>query len=311
MTPTSLSIPRGTLQLAAHLYLPTDFNASRRYAAIVLATPGSSVKEQIGGTYARKLAGCGFVALTFDPAYQGQSSGTPRDLESPAERVADLSYAIDFLDTLDYVDATRIGALGLCAGGGYAVSASMTDHRIRALGTVVPVNIGNARRRPLASAPDKAIETLDRIAQEVTAEARGEPPVRQPWIPDTLEDAQAARITDVDLLQAVTYYRTARGHDPHSTNRRHPRSDALMLGYDAFHLADLLLTQPVQVIVGGASAGTTGSFEDGHTLAGHARASEPIFTVEGARHYEMYDVPAYVDQAIQQLDAFFGQHLGR
>ncbi|MET0290065.1 MAG: alpha/beta hydrolase [Pseudoxanthomonas sp.] len=304
MTPHDIAFVRNTLRLSAHLYRPEATAAATPFPAVVIATPGSSVKEQIGANYARGLVARGFAVLTLDPAYQGQSEGVPRDLESPAERVADLRSAVDFLSTCDDVDAGRIGLLGLCAGGGYAVSATMTDHRIKALGTVVPVNIGRAFRQML-DVPD----TLQAVAAQANAEAHGQPAVRHAWIPDTLDEAHAAGIDDIDVLQAVTYYRTARGQHPASTNRRHALSDALILGFDAFHLADQLLTQPVQVIVAGASAGTTGSFEDGHQLARLAPAAEPVLAIAQARHYEMYDVPAYVDQAVQQLATFFHTHL--
>jgi len=70
---------------------------------------------------------------------------------------------------------------------------------------------------------------LQTIAEQATAEAHGAAPVRHQWIPDTLAEAEAAAITDIDLLQAVIYYRTERGHHPNSTNHRHYLSDALIL----------------------------------------------------------------------------------
>lgn len=301
------SIPRGSFELAGNLHLPEDFDEGRRHPAVVIATPGSSVKEQIGANYARALAEKGFVALVFDPAYQGQSGGEPRDLENPSERVADLRYAVDFLTASDLVDAERIGILGICAGGGYAVNAAMTEHRIKAVGTVVPVNIGRAFRQATAASGSLA-GLLEDVARQAIAEARGAEAVRHPWIPDTPRDAEAAGITDIDVLQAVAFYRTPRGCHKNSTNRRHYRSDALILGFDAFHLADELLTQPVQVVVGGAG-GSTGSLEDGRELTHMARKAEHILEIEGARHYEMYDKPEYVQQAIERLGEFFNEHL--
>ncbi|AQA05472.1 dienelactone hydrolase [Mycobacterium sp. MS1601] len=301
--PQHLTIPRGPIDLAADLYLPPDFTVESAHAAVVLSTPGSSVKEQIGANYASRLADRGIAALTFDPAHQGQSGGEPRDLEDPYRRGEDISYAIDALSTIDGIDPLRIGALGICAGGGYAVHTARTDHRIKALATVVAGNMGESWRSP-AFSPDGPVAALDALA-----EARLTRPLdRVNWLPDTLEDAAAAGITDLDSTQAITYYRTPRGANAHSTNRRLLRGDALLLGYDAFHLVDQLLTQPLQVIVAGRR-GNTGQYEAGMKLWEMAPNPIDLLVVEGAGHYEMYDVPQFVEQAIDRLVAFFGEYL--
>lgn len=303
----SMSIPRGPFDLAGNLYLPDGFDQSQQHAAVVLSTPGSSVKEQIGANYASRLAARGLVALVFDPAHQGQSGGEPRDLEDPYRRGEDISYAIDALSTVPGIDADRIGVLGICAGGGYAVHTARTDHRIRAVGTVVAGNMGESWRSSGFS-PDGPAAALDDLADARTREVKDGALTRVNWLPDTLEDAAAAGITDIDSVQAVTYYRTPRGGNEHSTNRRLFRSDSLLIGYDAFHLVDQLLTQPLQVILAGRK-GITGSYEAGMKLWDMAPNPVDLMIVEGAGHYEMYDVPEYVDQAVDRLADFYRQHL--
>ncbi|WP_226366856.1 alpha/beta hydrolase [Pseudonocardia sp. ICBG162] len=305
--PRPLVIPRGPVDLAGALHLPDGFDPAGSCAAVVLCGPGSSVKEQIAAGYAARLAAAGFVALAFDPAHQGESGGEPRDLEDPYRRSEDVSYAVDALTTVAGVDPARIGALGICAGGGYTVHAARTDHRIAALGTVVAVDIG-AARRGRGPAADGVATALDDLAAERTAEVLGGTLDRVNWLPDSAEDAAAAGLTDVDALQAVTYYRTPRGHHERSTNRRLRRSDSLLIGFDAFHLADRLLTQPLQVVVAGRR-GSTGQYEDGERLRRLAPNAEGPVVVEGAGHYEMYDVPEYVDRAVGSLSAFFRRHL--
>ena len=174
-----ISFKNRHIDVVGNLHVPEGFDATRKYTALVLATPGSSVKEQIGAFYAQRLAQRGFVALTFDPSYQGESGGEPRDLENPAVRVEDLSCAVDFLVTQPFVDETRIGLLGICAGGGYAVMAAQTEHRFKALATVVGTDIGAAFRRML---PDVA-KTLEEVGLERTAAARGAAPRRDPGLP--------------------------------------------------------------------------------------------------------------------------------
>ena len=302
-----VSFRNGPIDLAGEVRFPKDFNANERYAALIIVTPGSNVKEQIGAFYGERMSERGFVTLAFDPSYQGQSGGEPRDLEDPAARVEDIRCAVDFLNTLPYVGENRIGILGVCAGGGYSVNAAMTEHRIRAVGTVVAVNIGRARRQGTLSA-DAVVKTLEEVGRQRTIEARGGELRREKWIPDSPEEARAEGITDPDTLEAIDYYRTPRGYNENSTNRRLFRSRAAMMGFDAFHLAGELLTQPVQVIVAGR-LGTTFSFDDGKRLWEQARNKVDFFVVNGAGHYDMYDKPEYVDQAVERLEGFYKDYL--
>ena len=303
----SVRFPNRSISLAGNLYCPAGFDSSSTYAAIVIATPGSSVKEQIGAIYAEKLAARGFVALTFDPSYQGESGGEPRDLEDPAARVEDIRCAVDFLMTLPYIGEQRVGVLGVCAGGGYAVSAALTEHRFKAVGTVVASDIGQAFRRMQPKAD--VLGSLERVGKQRTLEARGEATRRDHWIPDSLQDAEAAGITDADLLDAVRFYRESRFRHRNSTNRLCFSSFGLLLGFDAFHLVPELLVQPIQVIVAGRR-GTTGSFEAGKALFDSAPTRKGFFVIDGAGHYDLYHVPEYVDQAIARLTPFYDEHLG-
>ena len=304
-----ISFKNRNIDIAGNIYFPNEFDETKTYAALVLATPGSSVKEQIGAIYAEKLAERGFVALVFDPSYQGESGGEPRDLEDPATRVEDIRCVVDYLMTLPFVDEERVGLLGICAGGGYAVNAALNEHRFKAVGTVVAVNIGRAFRQ---MQPRKdVLKTLEAVGKQRTAEARGSDQRRDPWIPDSLKEAEAAGITDPDLLDAVKFYRESPFRNANSTNRLLFKSVGLLLSFDAFHLVPELLTQPIQVIVGGRR-GATDSFEDGKTLFELAPTTEKdFFVVEGAGHYDMYHKPEYVNQAIDRLASFYSKHLGK
>jgi uncharacterized protein len=293
-------------EIVGHLRYPEGFDEKERYPAVVVVGPGSSVKEQAGGTYAEKLAATGYLTLVFDPSFQGESAGLPRDLESPAARIEDIRSAVDFLVTLSYVDDEAIGLLGICAGGGYAVAAALIERRFKAVGTVVANDIGAAFRRmaPQAGAVE---EMLVAIGKQRTLEARGAEKRRIEWLP-TADEAEDAGGTDPSLLNAIDYYATSRGHHRTRTNQRVFVGDTLLLGFDAFHLVSELLVQPLQVVVGG-KLGTTFSYEAGKSLWERARNRRDFVVIDGADHYDMYDVPAYVDQAVRHLTELYDTHL--
>lgn len=294
--------------VAANLHLPEGFDEARKYPAVVCAHPISSCKEQTSAIYAEKLAALGFVALAFDASHQGASGGAPHYLEDPATRVEDFRSAVDYLVTLDYVDEDRIGVLGICGGGGYAVNAAMTERRFKAVGTVVAANYGRLMREGDLS-PDAALKALDAIGQQRTAEARGAEPLITTYIPSSVEAREQAGITDIDIIEAVEYYTTPRGQRPGSPNRLRFSGLAPAVGFDAFHLAEQLLTQPLQVVIGSVPGGF-GSYRDGYELFDRARSADKnLFVVDGASHYDLYDKPAYVDQAMDRLGAFFQKHL--
>ena len=184
---TSLTFKNRTWDVAAELHVPTDFDENRKYAAIVCVHPGSSCKGQTAGLYASRLAEQGFVAIAFDASFQGESGGAPRH---PATRVEDVRCAVDYLVTLPYVDEEKIGVLGVCAGGGYAVNAAMTEHRIMAVGTVDGANIGRINRQ------GEVIATLKAIGRQRTAEARGAELRIDNWIPNS---------TGVQLLRPLPH----------------------------------------------------------------------------------------------------------
>lgn len=233
------------------------------------------------------MAQAGYIALAFDASTQGESGGEPRFLEEPANRVEDFRCAVDYLVTLDYVDEERIGVLGICGGGGYAANAAMTERRIKAVGTVAAANIGRILREGDMSAGN-ALNTLEAIAKQRTAEARGGVPLYVGYIPDSQEDREKAGLTDIDVKEAVDYYKTPRGRQPGAPGKARFVSFAAAMAFDAFHLAKHLLTQPLQIIVGSVPGGF-GSYRDGYELYNRAASKHKNLSVlEGISHYDLY-----------------------
>lgn len=287
----------------AHLHLPNNFDEKQNYPAIVCVHPGSSVKEQTAGLYAQRLAEKGLIALAYDASFQGESGGEPRYLEDPTTRVEDIRYAVDYLTTLNFIDEKCIGLLGICAGGGYAANAAMSEKRIKALATVVGTNTGRAFRET------NFLETLKAVSSQRTMEAKGAVPRITNWTPNSAEEATNAGINELDMLEAIDYYRTSRGEYPTANNKLLFTSMANLIKFDAFHLAEVLLTQPLFVIVGD-KVGAFGSYRDGFELYNKAASkSKKIHIVKGASHYDLYDQPQATTEALENLVSFFNNNL--
>lgn len=296
--------------IAADVHFPPDFDASRQYPAIISAHPIGSCKEQTSGNvYGQGLAAAGFVVIAFDRSFQGASGGEPRFIEDPTQSVEDFRRVVDYLVTLPYIDAGRIGALGICGGGGYAINATMTERRIKALGTVVAANYGRLMRGNFSNLDP--IGALERMAEQRTAEIRGAAPQVDDLLPASVEDGKKAGVTDIDVLEATEYYRTPRGAKPNGRNRSMPSHQAAAVGWDAFHLAEVLLTQPLCIVVGD-KPGAFGSYRDGCEIVERAASKDKELVVaEGWSHYDLYDKPKPVGIALGKLVPFFREHLGR
>ncbi|MEO1653412.1 MAG: alpha/beta hydrolase, partial [Bacteroidota bacterium] len=121
--------------LAGHLYYPPNYASDQKYPAIVVSGSWTTVKEQMAGLYAQKLAEEGFITLAFDFRNFGESEGEPRFYESPQMKKIDLKNALSFLENLPSVDAAKIGAFGVCAGAMYTLIAASEDNRIKSVVT--------------------------------------------------------------------------------------------------------------------------------------------------------------------------------
>ncbi|MFW0793495.1 alpha/beta hydrolase [Gordonia sp. CPCC 205515] len=299
----AVTFPSGPISMAGNLFTPADFDASKKYAALVTVHPGGGVKEQTAGLYASKFADEGFVTLAFDASFQGESGGEPHHLEDPYARVEDVRAAVDYLQSLDYVDSDRIGVVGICAGGGYAINAAMTDHRVNAVATVSALNIGTAWRQGWYGLdPDSAAAPmLDQVAQQRTAEAEGGEVATAPYVPAEPDDD-----TPYDLAQASEYYLTPRAQHPNAQNTYLlSASIPRIMGFDAFNLVEDLFTKPV-IIVAGSEAGSLW-----HSTELHAKlnSTKKMVVVDGGTHMDFYDVPKYVDRAVSEIKPFLDEHL--
>jgi fermentation-respiration switch protein FrsA (DUF1100 family) len=294
--------------IAADVHFPPGFAASKKHPAIVSVHPIGSCKEQTSGNvYGEALAQAGFVVLAFDASFQGASGGEPRFIEDPTQRVEDIRRVTDYLVTLPYVDEDRIGVIGVCGGGGYSINAAMTERRIKAVASVTGVNFGRLSREAFGGYDP--LGALAAMAKQRTAEARGGDLRVDNYLPRSVEAGRRAGLTDIDMLEATDYYRSPRGEKPHGATRALFSHRAAAIGWDAFYLAEVLLTQPLLVVIGDRP-GAFGAYRDGQEIYGRAASKQKeLLVVEGASHYDLYDRPGPVAKALEKVVPFFKQHL--
>jgi uncharacterized protein len=290
--------------IVANLFKPAGFDSTRRYAAVVVTHPFGGVKEQTSGLYAQRLAEHGFITLAYDASYQGESGGEPRLMEVPAQRLDDISCAIDFLAQHPSVDPDRIGSLGICAGGGYALCHAQTELRVKAVAAVSTFNLGEARREGMGTiAYEERMTRLKDASLARSREARGEPVRLVPVVPDSPGGFTAT--TPQLYREGYDYYRTPRAQHPNSPNRYVFSSLPLQMAFFPFEQLDTISPRPLLVVAGSKADTLFWSQEV------HRKAKEPkeLFVIDGATHIDLYDRPKFVTPAVAKLAAFFSQHL--
>ena len=262
------------------------------------------MKEQAAGLYSQRLAAEGFVTLAFDAAFQGESEGFPRGLENPVQRVEDIKAAVSFLGTRDEADPERIGVLGICASGGYGLTAAATDHRVKAVGTVSAVDIARQFRVGADGSQDPSVFAgmLDAAAAARTAEAHGEGVQTFKLFPDTEEEARRG---GPHVYEGWEYYCTPRAQHPRSAKSLTWSSVDTIATFDAFQAVDLIAPRPLLMIVGREAVTSWMSVTAFQKAVGH----KELVWIEGAMHNDLYDKDAYVTPAVTRLTDFFQAHL--
>lgn len=293
------------VRIVGELYMPANFDQTRKYPAIVVVHPAGGVKEQVAGLYAERLSREGFVTLAYDAAYQGESGGEPRYLENPASRVDDVRSSVDYLTTLPFIDQENIGVLGICAGGGYAFHAAETEMRIKAVATVSAFDLGRARRQGLHDSltVEQRQAKLKEAAAQRTKEANGGTVKYNNYVPDSLEAIPDS--ASPMYRQGYEYYRTEIARHPRSENKYIFSNYAQQAAFTAFDQPEFLSPRPVLFIVGENAESAYFSKE----AYDKALMPKEYVIIPNATHIEMYYKPEYVSQAIEKLTGFYTKYL--
>ncbi|MCS3528912.1 alpha/beta hydrolase [Chryseobacterium sp. JUb7] len=292
------------IDISANVYTPANYDPSKKYPAIVVAHPNGGVKEQTAGLYAQRLAENGYISISADAAYQGASGGEPRHTDKPFFRIEDIHGMADFISGYPGVDANRLGAFGICGGGGYTLKAVQSDKRLKAVATLSMFNSGEVRRNGFQNSALNTIqERLEQASDARAQEAAGGKMIYAGVA--NIKDEDIDKISTDLYREGYVYYYKTHAH-PNSTFLYTMSSLLDLMTWDATANMDLI-NQPL-LMIAGSKADTKYMTGEAFPKAVNAKSKE-LFVIDGATHIQTYWKPEYVNQAVKKLVDFFGKNL--
>ena len=294
------------LKIAANVYTPAGYEATKKYPAVVVAHPNGGVKEQVAGLYAQRLAEKGYITIAADASYQGASEGTPRNVDKPFYRTEDIHGMADYISAYPGVDTNRIGALGICGGGGYTLNAAKSDKRFRAVATLSMFNSGQVRRNGYMNTQLDSIQARLKEASDARIkELAGEIGYSGNVDLDALTDESISKIPTDLYREGMMYYGKTHRH-PNSTFRYTTSSLMDLMSWDATDNINLI-NVPLLLMAGEKADSLYMSEEALEKATG--TTDKELFRIPGATHIQTYFVPEYVDRAVAKLTEFYGKNL--
>jgi fermentation-respiration switch protein FrsA (DUF1100 family) len=270
------------MNVTGNLFVPNDLDRNVKNAAMVVGHPMGAVKEQSANLYATKLAEQGFVTMSLDLSFWGESDGQPRNLVAPEIYTEDFSAAVDYLRTQSFVDTERIGALGICGSGSFVISAAKIDPRIKAVATVSMYDMGGVNRNGLRHSltPEQRQNALAQAARQRDVEFAGGETEYTSGTPEEINDQS----TPIER-EFYDFYRTARGHSPDTTTHPTLSSNARFMNFYPFEDIETISPRPMLFITGDQAHSR--EFSE----AAYQLAAEPkqLVIVPGAGHVDLYD----------------------
>ena len=297
------------ITLVGDLYSPKGVNAgvnsNKKLAAIAISGPFGAVKEQSSGLYAQTLAERGFVTLAFDPSYTGESSGTPRNVASPDINTEDFSAAVDYLSNNKNVDADKIGILGICGFGGFAINAAAMDTRIKATTAITMYDMTRVSAKGYNDSVDEnaRYEMKQNLNKQRTEDYKKGTYAKADGLPEKLTGNEPQFVKDY-----WEYYKTKRGFHSRSINSNgnwNMTSSLSLINQPILQYADEIRT-PV-LVVHGENAHSRYFGEDAFKkLKGD---NKELLIVKGANHVDLYDGGDKNAIPFDKIESFYKENL--
>jgi len=294
------------MQVAGNLFTPKSLDRNARTPALVVGHPMGAVKEQSANLYATKMAEAGFVAMSIDQSFWGESEGQPRNAVAPDIYAEAFSAAVDFLGTRPFVDRSRIGAIGICGSGSFVVSAAKIDPRMKAIATVSMYDMGGVNRNGLrhSQSVEQRKQAIAAAAEQRYVEFTGG---KIEYTGGTVH--QLTPETDPIQREFYDFYRTPRGEftpkgsSPLLTTHPTLSSNIKFMNFYPFDDIETISPRPLLFITG-SEAHSREFSEEAHQLAAEPKE---LVVVPGAGHVDLYDRVELIP--FGKLTDFFSKNL--
>lgn len=285
--------------------MPKDKSAGAS-AAIAISGPFGADKEQASGLYAQELASRGFITLAFDPSFTGESGGTVRNIASPEISIEDMSAAIDFLSNNKNVDADKIGVLGICGFGGFALSAAAIDTRIKATVTSTMYDMSRVNANgyfdSMTAADRQALK--EKLNAQRTADFASGTYAVGDGLPQKITGNEPQYVQDY-----YDYYKTPRGYHVRSKNSNTDWTLTTSLPFMNMPILSYIheIRTPVLMIHGENAHSRYFSEDAFKKLTGD---NKELMIIPDAVHVDLYDGGKNHDKIpFDKIEAFFKTNL--
>lgn len=291
------------ITLVGDLYTPKNLKKDEKIPAIAMSGPFGAVKEQASGLYAQTLAQRGFITLAFDPSYTGESKGTPRNVASPDINTEDFSAAVDYLSNNANVDSEKIGILGICGFGGFAINAAAMDTRIKASVASTMYDMTRVSAKGYNDTIDEQgrYELKQSLNKQRTEDYKNGTYAKAAGLPEKLTGEEPQFVKDY-----WNYYKTNRGFHERSINSNgnwNMTSTLSLINMPILAYSDEI--KSAVLVIHGEKAHSRYFGEDSFKkLKGD---NKELLIVEGASHVDLYDNLEKIP--FDKIESFFKENL--